>query len=91
MTHCWKDKTEFEDMEKPRLAEWFQYRVDKYKADYCPRCDVRKVKRVRWYKLGKSQRLRREKIVPIDYKLNAGDRLISVYCPKCLIMFEENK
>ncbi|MDO9527617.1 MAG: hypothetical protein Q7J27_00485 [Syntrophales bacterium] len=76
--------------DKP-ATEWFQDHLDKYKNDYCPLCQTVKVKRVRYYMPGKSQALKRFKDVSIDYELDAGESLISVYCPKCLIVFAEEK
>jgi len=73
--------------EKP-LAEWFQEELDKYKADYCPICNTEKVRRVEYYETGYYMRTRKTKIVSIDYELDAGEKVLTVYCPRCLLLFE---
>lgn len=76
--------------DKP-LEDWFQDLIDYYTPDYCPVCGEEKVKRVQFYALDKHIGVKRYKIVPLDYELNAGEKLVWVICPKCLIMFGENK
>ena len=74
--------------DKP-ATEWFQDHLDKYKSDYCPLCQTEKVKRVEFYTPGKSQTLKRYKVVDLDYELGVGETVVSVFCPECLVQFEE--
>lgn len=75
------------ESEKP-LAEWFRGELDECGAAYCPICQTEKVKRVEYHVPSRYMRATKTKIVPLGYELDAGEAVLSVFCPKCLVLFE---